>query len=698
MPASLRSENCSPSARNAVRVPFGISVRLRRNPQQEFASLVKNARPVIRLVGLLHDLTHAPYGHTIEDEIQLVACKHDEPGRQSDAFYRLICQYLGWLAVEAGVRPSGPRGSGNGHPLEALELPSSLWRYMEAPTSDPPTDLVAIATMAGTLLEDPSASALAAWRSTPDDIARLLAQLCCAMRALLYLDVLHADRVTVENCPKKEQYPFEVLIVETLKRSGKGHLISEFEFIPHRDAYMLDIIGNTVCADLLDYAQRDAHFSGIKLGYDASRIAENFTLVSWDLRRAEAETSRPGESLEGPIDPFPGKSIRTAISLFSHKLRADVPSELINLLNVRYYLYERVLFHPTKCAAGAMLGTALQLMGWRPLRTGEAVAEYELPPDFRNVGDAVFLHDLTGALHIALGALKSFASKPDGKFQYETAPYTDGDGQARVSRLVLERWDGLSREVAEKSVGAALELLNRVMARRFFRPIFRNLPNSRNTVLRMDSGQLADTFKNPITRFDAERAIESRAGLRPGTVVIHCPRRITAQKIAHVLLVFPKEDGKGEEIQKLRAIGDLDRDVFGAHQEAILAVENMYKSMWRLVVYVAPELLADYPKISADAGKVVFDTMDKGGLYPEEAGWGNDRFLERELAQKYGSYVSRRESERKEGRQPGVVANPLQQVGLLTTESDAQSGDVHELRNHFLVICRAYMRTRKGSL
>ena len=32
MPASLRSEHFSPSARNAVRVPFGISVHLRRNP------------------------------------------------------------------------------------------------------------------------------------------------------------------------------------------------------------------------------------------------------------------------------------------------------------------------------------------------------------------------------------------------------------------------------------------------------------------------------------------------------------------------------------------------------------------------------------------------------------------------------------------------------------------------------------------
>src|SRR5260370_27920191 len=34
VPASLRSERCSPSARNAVRVPVGISVRLRRNPHR----------------------------------------------------------------------------------------------------------------------------------------------------------------------------------------------------------------------------------------------------------------------------------------------------------------------------------------------------------------------------------------------------------------------------------------------------------------------------------------------------------------------------------------------------------------------------------------------------------------------------------------------------------------------------------------
>lgn len=36
-PASLRSEHHSPSARNAVRVPFGISVHLRWNPQWDLA-------------------------------------------------------------------------------------------------------------------------------------------------------------------------------------------------------------------------------------------------------------------------------------------------------------------------------------------------------------------------------------------------------------------------------------------------------------------------------------------------------------------------------------------------------------------------------------------------------------------------------------------------------------------------------------
>src|SRR5260370_37904096 len=47
VPASLRSERCSPSARNAVRVPVGISVRLRRNPHQGSTSRISTSRLLV---------------------------------------------------------------------------------------------------------------------------------------------------------------------------------------------------------------------------------------------------------------------------------------------------------------------------------------------------------------------------------------------------------------------------------------------------------------------------------------------------------------------------------------------------------------------------------------------------------------------------------------------------------------------------
>ncbi len=133
--------------------------------------------------------------------------------------------------------------------------------------------------------------------------------------------------------------------------------MNDFEFNPRRDAFMLDIVGNTVCADLLDYAQRDSHFAGLRLDYDSDRIAENFTLVSFDASTYELSHPHPeGVTAlrrtvpKGNPDPFEGWCLRTAISLFSHKYRTDIPSELMNLLNVRFYLYERVIYHPTKCA------------------------------------------------------------------------------------------------------------------------------------------------------------------------------------------------------------------------------------------------------------------------------------------------------------------------------------------------------------
>ena len=51
------------------------------------------------------------------------------------------------------------------------------------------------------------------------------------------------------------------------------------------------------------------------------------------------------------------------MQVFTDKLRHDVLSEMSSLLKARYLISERITFHPTKCAAGACLGTAVQLIG-----------------------------------------------------------------------------------------------------------------------------------------------------------------------------------------------------------------------------------------------------------------------------------------------------------------------------------------------
>jgi len=374
-----------------------IARNLRRTPQEEldysgalpgepktarwFASLVVRRIPVVRLMGLLHDLTHAPYGHTLEDEIHLVQEKHDEPRRQADAFYRVALQFLGWL-----VRNSESGNASVNEPESAHQ--AAFNNYLDKPDLvSPPQDegFVAYVVKSATRVikkADERRRTQPFLRMGKDDLIRFLKDLSFAMWATLFLEAAHKPKLERRLIPDSE-YRFDRLL---------GLIFHELEvtpvdletFVPHRDAFMLDVIGNTICADLLDYAKRDSVCAGLKLDYDASRIIENFTLVSWEEEEGTEVEDDPDEE-----HPFANLCIRTAISIFGHKLRLDVPGELLNLLQVRYYVYERMLFHPTKCIAGAMLGSAIQLIGWA-----------DLPKHIRFTGDAVFLHDAAEAARL----------------------------------------------------------------------------------------------------------------------------------------------------------------------------------------------------------------------------------------------------------------------------------------------------------
>jgi HD superfamily phosphohydrolase len=596
-------------------------------PATKLAIFVRKRRPVIRFIGLLHDLTHAPFGHTVEDEIRLVGTKHDEPARQADAFYRLLCQLVAWLSVEA-----------NGPDFE--HFPESLKPFLSQGASAKLPDPSEVGGLARRLLSEVDESkAKLCWRLSCRDIAEMFAQLGCAMTALLHLEALHEAKLSESDFPREGEYDFQAAVRLALQETVFEPLLQEFEFQPNREAFMLDIVGNTVCADLLDYAKRDSHFAGLRLDYDPDRIAENFTLVGLDASAYEVSHPQMDGGSEhrgsrvpaGVSDPFEGWCLRTAISLVSHKYRTDIPSELMNLLNVRYYLYERVIFHPTKCAAGSMLGTALQLLGWRESRDGKRPS---LPAHLRFIGDDVFLHDIGAALDFILDWISKI---PEGN-RIEADELRATASVDRVHNGLVPTLLGLrvGQTVIEarRELTAARLMLDRLAARRYFRPVFRALPSSTDTRLQTGPEALAKVFREPEIRYEAERQIEAQSQLPLGTVTIHCPTRTTAKKIANVLLTKRSPAGV-DKICKLKHIGSLDDPIFGEHENAVKAVEQMYGSMWRLTVYVAPEHLPQYKEISETAGRVIFKTIDVHGQFADQdLKWENDPNLEEELAAK----------------------------------------------------------------
>ena len=388
--------------------------------------------------------------------------------------------------------------------------------------------------------------------------------------------------------------------------------------------------------------------------------------------------------------PFSYRCLRTAISVFSHKLRTDVPGELINLLQARYFVYERMLFHPTKCVAGALLGAAIQFVGWR-----------RVPEHLWYVGDAVFLHELEEATKIvrdllagesrealynrakanqlqqklvsesgtAIAARAIFADRVltvkslrDHLEMMRHLPQHRDSATACTEALkneaeetdfdaaVLLRIEGhlrgqtdaveLARR-AQPTIGAihsdlraALRLLARLRARRYHRIIFRMLPDVHVTGLRdLTVEQIAATFLDPHVRKLAEREIESRVNpnLPVGSIVIHCPPAAGPAKLANILITDGQTNAQGcpTNAARLREIGTLNRKIFGEHQHSVTALERMYQSTWRLAVSVARPHEAKWEEIADVTGKVIFEVLSGGDVLAGKV--PNDLYLEREL-------------------------------------------------------------------
>jgi hypothetical protein len=99
--------------------------------------------------------------------------------------------------------------------------------------------------------------------------------------------------------------------------------------------YWRQINSDTICSDILDYLRRDAYFTGLQIGIDP-RLVAHF--------KVDRDTGN------------------LYIDLSKHNLlREDILSEIVRMLEARYYFSERVYYHHAKVAAGALIARAVEL-------------------------------------------------------------------------------------------------------------------------------------------------------------------------------------------------------------------------------------------------------------------------------------------------------------------------------------------------
>jgi len=148
--------------------------------------------------------------------------------------------------------------------------------------------------------------------------------------------------------------------------------------------FMSDVIGDTICADLLDYIARDRNRLGMELRLH-SRLQRYFTIRNGTL--------------------YDGEGLRVSILVGRQQYggqRRDVATAVMDVMRERYEMIERVYYHHKKAAVTSMLVKLVDLLppDLRPRDDEEiypapwAAAQNSpaLPPHLTHLSDDEFVH------------------------------------------------------------------------------------------------------------------------------------------------------------------------------------------------------------------------------------------------------------------------------------------------------------------
>ncbi len=434
----------------------------RGTTQYPYKRRLAEALVLARLGGLLHDMCHVPFGHTLEDDLGLLDAHDDNLAR----FERL-------------------------------------------------------------------------WSELPDDLQNLAAA-GGLKEALEPLILSKADHI--EDLEKVELPPFD-------------------ERPPAlRYPFIRDVVGNTICADLIDYLNRDYLMSGLpaSLGH---RFLDGFYVAPsdvWCRERLVMRIERGGRE------------------------RSDIVTELFKYLRYRYEETERILVHHAKLSADAMIGKLLEMWSdelWiqAAINEGESVTDIEQ-------------RDVDALRNRILDTQPELAQRLDDlvKGDLEDLVLTRGDDG------MLEHVLYLHAERANTRQDAIHALTKRVLDR----DLYKLLGRARMTA-GMERDQLWDRYGTPEERRRIERAVARFAGLNEGwEILLWLPHPAMRLKLADVLVT-----SDGRHVSKLSA--------HPTHKKQGEEIVDSHRELWAVSVYAPAPVRDDAELTAAILSKV---GQELGGL------------------------------------------------------------------------------------
>lgn len=306
------------------------------------------------------------------------------------------------------------------------------------------------------------------------------------------------------------------------------------------EAFMYDIVSNTVCADILDYLARDCQYTNLKLNFHPRFL--DYLIIK------KVKNENTGK--------FERRIVIRLCKTSTKQPRKDVQSELVQLLRNRYYLGERVYYHHTKIKTGTLIAGAVlrakEAECFNLLEGHDAKRTYK-PGDgpvyeIHNWGDVKLL--------VRLEEIENNKKNKKAKFI---------EGAKRLAKSYVNRVIYYQLHYEDKiTLGLNQNRINEVLSGQI-----------KKTDTHIIEMKLQNDFANPNNRLDAEEFIcDLLPEMKSGDFLIYFPNYKMQMKLAEVKV--EDKDGIARPIRKC------NEEIINTECKEII---SKHKNLWMLSDY-----------------------------------------------------------------------------------------------------------------